>query len=149
MALNFLPLIFVLENSDEDFDTFLEAARATGLKNEILRAVSGGECLAFLQKISDGSARRPAFILMDLNTDGIDGREVLATIKTDSGLKGLPVVVFSTSANSKDQAFCYQAGANAYHVKPIRYDDHICLLQSLFRYWLDSVALPNNSMDVA
>ena len=41
---------------------------------------------------------------------------------------GLPVVVVTTSANPKDLAFCYHAGANAYHVKPVRYGDHLQVL---------------------
>ena len=51
-------------------------------------------------------------------------------------------MVLTTSANPKDVAFCYQAGAKAYHVKPVRHDQYLLLLRSLMHYWLDSVTLP-------
>lgn len=47
----------------------------------------------------------------------------------------------ASSANPKDVIFCYQAGANAYHVKPVRHDQYLLLLRSLMHYWLDSVTL--------
>jgi CheY-like chemotaxis protein len=76
---------------------------------------------------------------MDLNSHGVDGREALVAIKTDDSLKEIPMVVLTTSANPKDVAFCFQAGANAYHVKPVRHDEYLKLLGSLLHYWLDSV----------
>ena len=78
---------------------------------------------------------------MDLNSHGVDGREALVAIKTDDGLKHIPLVVLTTSANPKDVAFCFQAGANAYHVKAVRHDQYLLLLGSLLRYWLESVTL--------
>ncbi len=84
----------------------------------------------------------PTLILMDLNSHGVDGREALVAIKTDGDLKQIPLVVLTTSANPKDVAFCFQAGANAYHVKPVRHDQYLLLLQSLLHYWLANVTQP-------
>lgn len=135
--------LVVVEDSDEDFDTLIEAAREAGITRTIHRAASGGDCLALLhgQRV-DSSAHfpgLPALILMDLNSYGIDGREALVAIKSEPRLKEIPVVVLTTSANPKDVAFCYQAGANAYHVKPVRYDQHRLLLLGLFHYWVNTV----------
>ena len=132
--------IFVVEDSDEDFDTLKEAAAAAGVTRVIHRAASGGDCLAMLR--GDGDVHLPpALIVMDLNSHGVDGREALVAIKADAGLKEIPLVVLTTSANPKDVTFCYQAGANAYHVKPVRHDQYLLLLRSLMHYWLDSVTL--------
>ena len=139
--------IVVVEDSDEDFDTLVEAAAAAGVMQTIHRAASGGDCLAILRSRShDGSdvplPALPALILMDLNSHGVDGREALVAIKTDPVLKEIPVVILTTSANPKDVAFCYQAGANAYHVKPVRHDQYLLLLRSLLHYWLANVTQP-------
>jgi CheY-like chemotaxis protein len=134
--------ILVVEDSDEDFDTLCEVAAASGVTRVIHRAVSGGDCLAMLRGQADVHLPLlPVLILMDLNSHGIDGRETLVAIKTDARLKEIPVVVLTTSGNPKDVAFCYQAGVNAYHVKPVRYDLYLLLLRSLMHYWLDSVTL--------
>lgn len=135
-------VILVVEDSDEDFDTLCEAAAAAGVTQIIHRVASGGDCLAALR--GEGNAQpplMPALILMDLNSHGVDGREALVAIKADADLKQIALVVLTTSANPKDVAFCYQAGANAYHVKPVRHDQYLLLLGSLLRYWLGSVTL--------
>ncbi len=134
--------VLVVEDSDEDFDTLREAAATVGVTRVIHRAASGGDCLAMLRGGGDVHLPQlPAVILMDLNSHGVDGREALVAIKADTSLKGIPLVVLTTSANPKDVAFCYQAGANAYHVKPVRHDQYLLLLGSLLHYWLESVTL--------
>lgn len=141
------PLV-VVEDSDEDFDTLVAAARKAGVVRSIRRAVSGGDCLALLRGEAEESGAGvapspvvPALILMDLNSHGVDGREALVAIKKDASLKSIPLVVLTTSSNPRDVAFCYQAGANAYHVKPVRHDHHLQLLRSVLLYWLASATL--------
>ncbi len=85
----------------------------------------------------------PALIFMDLNSHGVDGREALVLIKNDPWLKDIPLVVLTTSSNPKDLAFCMSAGANAYHVKPVRYDQYLLLLGSILGYWFESARLPS------
>ena len=133
--------VLVVEDSDEDFDTVREALKKSGRPNALWRATTGGKGLELLRS-AVGGAVRPALVLMDLNTPAIDGREALETIKTSPMFRDLPVVVLSTSANVKDLSFCYRVGANAYHVKPVRYADHIQVLLAVFTYWLGAVALP-------
>lgn len=131
--------VLVVEDSEEDFQTVLDAARQAGLTYPIVRASSGGDCLRMLR----GTPRcRASLVLLDLNTHGDDGREALRAIRADDGLKALPLVVLSASANPRDLHFCYAQGANAYHVKPVDHARHLQVLQSIFAYWLGSVVLP-------
>lgn len=134
--------ILVLEDSDEDFATVQDAARLAGLPNPIVRACAAGECLRLLRGELQGRAAAPLLVLLDLNTPGDDGREALRAIRQDETLKTLPLVVLSASANPRDLQFCYAAGANAYHVKPVEHALHLQLLQQIFAYWLSSVTLP-------
>jgi len=131
-------MLVVVEDSDEDFDTVVEAVKRSGVTADVRRATSGEAGLAVIRELATD---RPVLVLMDLNTPGTDGREALAAIKTDPALKSIPVVVFSTSANPKDVEICYAAGANAYHVKPVRYPDHLQLVIDLVSYWFGRVAL--------
>lgn len=130
------PHIVLVEDSDDDFDTVLEAVRLSGLPAHLHRVNNGDECLALLRR---GGAERPVFVLMDLNTSSTDGRETLWQIKADPLLKAIPVVVVTTSANPRDVDYCYQCGANAYHVKPVSYPDHLRMLTGLLDYWLVGV----------
>jgi CheY-like chemotaxis protein len=134
--------IIVVEDSDEDFDTVKDAARQGGMLYPIVRACSGGECLRLLRSSPGGAAAGTLLLLLDLNTPGDDGREVLRQVRSDVALGTLPVIVFSASANTRDRNFCYANGANAYHVKPVDHVLHLKVLQEIFAYWLGSVVLP-------
>jgi CheY-like chemotaxis protein len=134
------PPVLVLEDSDEDFDTALEAAGGARLANRVFRAKTGDACLALLRGEAVEQIH-PGLVLLDLNTPGMDGRDALIAIRTEPALRHLPLVVLSTSANPRDVARCYASGANAYHVKPVRYLDHLLLLRAVFSYWLTHAAL--------
>jgi CheY-like chemotaxis protein len=135
-------LVVVVEDSDEDFDTVLEAAQRVGLTtDDIRRAETSDECLKILQ--GHGVAPiRPALVLLDLNTPGLDGRDGLRAIRSDASLRSIPVVVLTTSGNPRDINACYEHGANACHVKRVRYEEHLGVLVDLLTYWLRQVTLP-------
>ena len=134
--------IIVVEDSDEDFDTVKDAARQGGMLYPIVRACSGGECLRLVRSSPGGAAAGTLLLLLDLNTPGDDGRDVLRQVRSDDVLATLPVVVLSASANPRDLQFCYAHGANAYHVKPVDHAVHLKVLQEIFVYWLGSIVLP-------
>jgi CheY-like chemotaxis protein len=55
--------------------------------------------------------------------------------------------VVSTSGNPRDVEFCFAAGANAYHLKPVRYPEHLKSMADLLTYWLGKVTLPAHVRD--
>ena len=134
--------VLVVEDSDEDFDTMLTAARLAGIQHEILRAITGDDCLRLLRGTADQARAQVALVLLDLNTPHGDGRYALEQIHADPTLHAIPLVVLSTSANPRDVDFCYGHGANAYHVKPVSHGEHLAVLQTLLKYWLGSAVLP-------
>jgi CheY-like chemotaxis protein len=140
--MNRLRPVLVVEDSDEDFATVLDAAKRAGVTNEIRRAVSGDECLQLLRAPAQSQNEVPTLILLDLNTSRDDGRDALREIKQDERLRALPLVVLSTSANPRDLTFCYASGVNAYHVKPVNHLLHLQVLEQIFGYWLTSVVFP-------
>jgi CheY-like chemotaxis protein len=134
--------IVVVEDSDEDFATVEDAARRGGVLHPIVRASSGAECLRLLKGNLGSREARALMVLLDLNTHGDDGRDVLCEVRSDDALGSLPVVVLSASTDDRDLQFCYANGANAYHVKPVDHGLHLKVLQDIFAYWLGSVVLP-------
>lgn len=140
------PLLLI-EDSDEDFETFQRMMRKWCAVNPIYRCIDGDEALDFLyhtgEYIDPAKAPRPAIILLDLNLPGTDGREVLEQIKQDDALKSIPVVVFTTSSNPKDIDACYRYGVNGYILKPININKLMKTLQIFSDYWFDTVTLPD------
>lgn len=135
--------VLVVEDSDEDFETVVDAALQAGLTHALRRAVSGDDCLLQLRAWAQRRASLPALVLLDLNTPAGDGRDALLQIRQDAALRALPVVVLSTSDNPRDVDFCYGAGANAFHVKPVRHAEHLRVVEAIFAYWLGHAVLPS------
>ena len=149
------PPILIVEDSDEDFDVLRLLLVSLGVRNPLKRCATSGEALAAFARLGVGRTgggradRLPALMLLDLNLPGIDGRELLQRFRADAGLRGVPVVVLSTSANPRDVRFCYEAGANAYMVKPVDLDRLERMLRATVEFWLHSAVVPAEIEDAA
>ena len=88
-------------------------------------------------------ANHTDLILLDLNIPKKDGRELLAEIKSDNGLKIIPIIVLSTSKNEKDIVTSYELKANCYICKPVELDSFINIILEIEKFWLKTVKLPD------
>ena len=118
-----------------------------GLNNsvQLLVASDGVEGISLLRQ--QGTyiyAPRPDLILLDLNLPRMDGREVLALIKSDERLKTIPTVVLTTSEEEVDIAKSYQLQANCYLTKPVQLEGFEKLVKSISDFWLTKVKLPQH-----
>ncbi|MFG0316093.1 MAG: response regulator, partial [Planctomycetota bacterium JB042] len=75
----------------------------------------------------------------------VDGRDVLATVKTDQALRSIPVVVLSGSDAEHDVDACYDLGANCYVTKPVGFSSHRDLVRAIEQFWLEVVKLPGEA----
>ncbi|UOQ99793.1 response regulator [Hymenobacter sp. 5317J-9] len=145
MLVSPLKPILVVEDSAEDFMALSRVFRKHALQNPVLRCEDGDQALEYLQgygKAAGWPQTLPAFVLLDLNMPGTDGRAVLESMKRDPKLLSIPVVVFSTSTSAVDIADCYQMGANSYLAKPIEYAVLEEKVRHAIRYWLETSELP-------
>lgn len=145
--MNTYPLkpVLVVEDSAEDFTALGRAFRKNALQNPVLRCEDGDQALTYLQgygKAVGWPTTLPAIVLLDLNLPGTDGRSVLKILKKDPLLHTIPVIVFSTSSNSRDIEDCYQLGANSYLTKPIEYAALEEKIRLTINYWLNASELP-------
>lgn len=145
------PPILVVEDSDEDYDVMRLLLVSIGIGNPLKRCANSREALdAFAhygQRGASGGTRReplPALMLLDLNLPGTDGRELLRRFRDDARLCAVPVLILSTSANPRDVRFCYEAGANAYMVKPVDLDRLERMLRAAVEFWLYAAVLPSD-----
>ena len=74
----------------------------------------------------------------------MDGREALQEIKADPTLRGIPVVILTTSKEEEDMLRGYDLGAASYITKPVNFEGLVELMKSLGRYWIEIVELPHN-----
>jgi CheY-like chemotaxis protein len=109
-------------------------------------AGDGHDAIAFLRRAGKYTdVPRPDVILLDLNMPRMDGRQVLAEIKTDPLLRRIPVLVFTTSRDPHDISASYDLHANAYVTKPINLEDFSTVIARISEFFAQIVALPTAS----
>ena len=141
------PLSVLLVEDDPGDVVIAREAMAAGQLSTRLDVVTDGvEAMAYLRH-EDGYAdvHRPDLILLDLNMPKMDGREVLAHIKTDDYLKTIPVVILTTSEFEGDITKSYQLAANCYLNKPVELEEFEILIKSINDFWLSQVRLPREA----
>ena len=140
------PANFLLvEDNPGDVRLTQEALKSHKVKNNLHVVADGEEAMAFLLKQGKHKdAPRPDIILLDLNLPKKDGREVLAEIKSNHGLKTIPVVIISSSEAEQDIIKSYDLNANCYVTKPVNFDQFIKVVQSINDFWLTIVKLPSS-----
>jgi len=135
--------VLLVEDSPGDVRLTQEAFREANRSIHLHIANDGIEAMAFLRKQGiHVNAPRPDLILLDLNLPKMDGREVLAHIKADAGLKLIPTVILTTSEAEADIVKSYQLQANCYLSKPVQLEVFESLVKSINDFWLTKVKLP-------
>jgi chemotaxis family two-component system response regulator Rcp1 len=138
--------VLLIEDNPGDARLTQEAFREANSSVRVHVACDGVEAMAFLgREGAHINAPRPNLILLDLNMPKMDGREVLALIKSDSTLRQIPVVILSTSEAETDIAHCYEHQANCYLSKPTQLPDFESLVKAIDDFWLTKVKLPQHA----
>ncbi|OJF10385.1 response regulator [Couchioplanes caeruleus] len=135
----------ILVVDDDDADAFMisEALESSQRQTTVNRVSDGREALDYLRRVDPyADAHRPDLILLDLNMPRMDGRETLAAIKTDDGLKTIPVVILTTSGAAPDIVASYQHRANAYVTKPFDLEDFESTVRTIDRFYREVAVLP-------
>ena len=145
---NKIPITILICDDDED-DRLLtqQALEDAHVSNNVAFVEDGEMLLDYLYQRGAyagelGKAPRPGLILLDLNMPKMDGREALKVIKGDPDLRGIPVVVLSTSRLDEDVIKSYQLGVNSFITKPVTFSGLVEAMNVLGRYWLEIVELP-------
>ncbi|MBE7184598.1 MAG: response regulator [Methylobacterium mesophilicum] len=99
--------------------------RRAGVNNPIEQFRDGRSALEYLLG-EDGSgapsAKRHQMVLLDLNLPDMSGIDILAKIKANEHTRRSPVVVLTTTDDSREIQRCYDLGANVYITKPVNYE---------------------------
>ena len=136
--------ILLVEDNHIDVRFTKEALREGKVRNNLHVARDGEEALDYLyRRGSFANEPRPDIILLDLNLPRLDGREVLARIKSDPSLKRIPVVVLTTSKADTDILRSYDLNVNCYITKPVDMTQFIEVVKAIDNFWFTVVALPS------
>jgi CheY-like chemotaxis protein len=139
-----------IEDDEDDVLFFALAAETAGLRLPICVARDGQEAIDFFKTAIAKSGRKPKrsplpkVVLLDLKLPRIMGLDVLRWIRQQKVLKGIPVIVLSSSTHSSDVQAAVESGADSYVGKPFTLSDRIRFARALKAWLAGKQALPGS-----
>lgn len=135
--------ILLVEDDPGDVLMTQEAFEHHRIRNPLHVVNDGAAALRFLRREGEhADATRPGLILLDLNLPLMNGREVLAEIKSDEELRSIPVVVLTTSQAEEDIVRSYNLHANAYVTKPVDFTCFMEVIRQIDNFFVTVVRHP-------
>jgi CheY-like chemotaxis protein len=136
-------VLLLVEDDPGDVTMTREALSEAKVLHDLHVVDNGEAAIAFLrQEPPYTDAPRPDLIFLDLNLPRMDGREVLALVKSDESLRRIPLVVLTTSDSQDDIARSYDLHANAYVTKPVGLESFLTAVQQIDKFFLTVASLP-------
>jgi CheY-like chemotaxis protein len=114
--------ILLVDDNSMFIEIEKEFLQYTGI--DVLTARDGLEALNVVR------TKRPDLIFMDLQMPKMDGAECCRTIKSDTSLNTIPVVMVSAKGNEDDQSKSYGAGCEDFLTKPLDRDYFLSVARS-------------------
>ena len=124
--------IMLVEDDQVDTMTVRRALKELHVTNPLQHVENGEEALNFLRNPANS---QPCLILLDLNMPIMGGLEFLQIAKKDEALKGIPVVVLTTSEEQEDKVESFQLGVAGYMRKPVDYPNFVEMIRAIDAYW--------------
>lgn len=137
-------LILVLQSDPVHGHLIQEVLAENDIQPQIVTIAHTQAALDFLRhQGSYATSQRPDLILLDLDLAGeTTGYDLLSVLKTDPGLRRIPIIVLSMSDRTEDIFNTYAIQGNCYVIRP---GDRAQLTQTIQRiedFWLKIVTLP-------
>ena len=110
--------ILLAEDNPGDVRLFIEALNSFGLSYQLAVAEDGQKAIAMVKGAAEGSQTRPDVIVLDVNLPRRNGDDVLRQIRAEPALRGLPVIMLTSSESPADYSVAKGLGADLYLRKP-------------------------------
>jgi CheY-like chemotaxis protein len=122
--------VLIVDDDAEDRELFMEAVSKVNPAVRLHSAKDGREAI---QILTNGIPMLPDFIFLDINMPLMNGRECLVEIRRNPKLKSIPVVMYSTTSDTKEIQSFYKLGAHDFLIKPNNFNKLVEALDSIIR----------------
>ena len=137
--------LLLVEDNEDDVLIAQRAFKEFKVISEVHVAHDGQEAMDMLYGTGRDSGQkplRPSLLLLDIPLPLMDGLAVLKKLKADQSLRGIPVIMLTTSSRHEDIVRCYENGAASYITKPASLEEFLELARKFEMYWVSVSKLP-------
>ncbi len=132
--------ILLVEDNRHDAELTMRALTRSDLRNKLLWVEDGVEALDFIRGTGAYRDRDPSqlpkLVLLDLKMPRLNGLDVVRELKSDERTRPIPIVVMTSSNQSRDITDSYRLGVNGYVTKPVHFMDLAEAISQIAIYWL-------------
>ncbi|HWZ94206.1 MAG TPA: response regulator [Opitutaceae bacterium] len=115
------PTILIVEDDEGHAILIRQNLEGAGLENRIEHFRDGQAILDFFFDHRH-QADETYLILLDIRMPKVDGIEVLRRLKAHPEFRKLPVIMLTTTDDTREIERCHQLGCSGYIQKPVDYD---------------------------
>jgi len=112
-SINRVPVILLVEDSDDDAYFFKRTLKKSGTDQAVIWLQDGRAAIDYLEE------HRPDIVFLDLKLPALTGFDVLQWLAARAGGDDAPVIVLSGSDHAVDIDRAIALGARGYLVKPV------------------------------
>jgi len=110
--------ILLAEDNDGDVYLVRRALDKNHVNHELTVARNGEDAWRILESAAGGRDKAPDLILLDLNLPRFDGEQILTRLRATQSLRGIPIIVLTSSDSQRDRDTAMKLGARIYFRKP-------------------------------
>ena len=121
-------VILIVDDDHEDSDFFTEAVSEIDPEIKCWVAKDGVEALNLL---TEEMIMSPDYIFLDINMPVMNGRETLIEMKKNTRFRHIPVIMYSTTSDTKEIRSFYELGAHDFLIKPHNFNKLVEALSSI------------------
>ncbi len=130
--------LLLIDDDEVDVMTLKRALKQNNITNPLYIATNGLEALEMLRgntmpKLIPGDRK---LVLLDLNMPKMGGIEFLRELRADPNLRGIPVIVLTTSNEDRDIVEAYKLNVAGYIIKPVIFKKFVEAIETLNKYWM-------------
>jgi len=133
--------VLLVEDNPNDRDLAIHAMRRAGYVPKLEHIGDGARALDYLFGTGDFAGRDPSrvprLVLLDLKLPKMSGLEVLKSLREDERTRTLPVVMLTSSRETRDVVESYRRGVNGFVVKPVDFMVYSQVVAEICHYWLE------------
>jgi CheY-like chemotaxis protein len=132
--------ILLAEDNPQDVELFELALKRAGYDMRVHAVSCGEEVIKYLKERKQKSTRSnfslPRLVVLDGKIGGMSGSQVLAWMRQQLEFGSLPIIVLSGSEQESEREKAEALGANAYEIKPQKFEGLVVFVKKFCDFWL-------------